>query len=173
MLTASLIIGTPVTAMGMMDEDITDNNPVMVGITSLIDPARYPPDEQLYRRMGNDDRLLADYLDRKNLPDSSVLADTFETKVLWLISKRPKQFVITSDYDFIAESNKPWDNGVQYILVTNPARNAAQDASTRPYPTLWADGAIGELVYSAVGAGGEPRWRLYRVVKPKPPPTGY
>jgi hypothetical protein len=173
LLTASLLIGTPVTAMGMMDSDITDNNPVMVGIASLIDPAKYPPEEQLYRRVGNDDRLLADYLDRKNLPDGSVLADTFETKVLWLTSKRPRQFVITSDYNFITALNKPWDNGIQYILVTNPAHNAAQDAISRRYPTMWADGAgIGELVYSAVGATGEPRWRLYRVVKPEPPPTG-
>ena len=99
------------------------------------------------------------YLDRKNLPDGSVLADTFETKVLWLTSKRPKQFAITSDYNFIAALNKPWDSGVQYILVTNPANNAAQDAITRRYPTLCADWAgISELVYSAVGAGGEPRW---------------
>ncbi len=171
LLSASLIVGTPITAMGMMDEDVTDNNPVMIGIASLFDPARYPPDEQLYRRMGNDDRLLADYLDRKNLPDGSVLADTFETKVLWLASKRPKQFVITSDYNFIAALNKPWDNGVQYILVTNPAHNAAQDAISRRYPTMWADGAgIGDLVYSAVGSAGEARWRLYRVVKPEPPP---
>ena len=46
--------------MGMMDEDITDNNPVMIGIASLIDPVRYPLEEQLYRRIGNDDRLLAE-----------------------------------------------------------------------------------------------------------------
>jgi hypothetical protein len=169
LLIASLIIGIPITTMGMMDDDITDNNQVMIGIASLVDPARYPPEEQMYRRMGNDDRLLAAYLDRKNLPDGSVLADTFEIKVLWLASKRQKQFVITSDYNFLAALNRPWDHGVQYIVVTNPAHSAAQDAITRRYPTMWADGAgIGELVHSAVGAAGEARWRIYRVVEPTP-----
>lgn len=170
MLVVSLFIGIPVTTLGMMDEDITDNNQVMIGIASLIDPQRYPPEEQMYRRMGNDDRLLADYLDRMNLPDGSVLADTFEIKVLWLASKRPKQFVITSDYNFLAALNRPWDYGVQYFVVTNPAHSAATDAITRRYPTMWEDGAgIGELVHSAVGAAGEPRWRVYKIVKPEPP----
>jgi hypothetical protein len=155
----------------MLDEGITDNNQVMIGVASLIDPGRYPPEDQLYRRMGNDDRLLADYLDRKNLPDGSVLADTFEIKVLWLASSRRKQFVITSDYDFVPALNRPWDFGIKYILVTNPAHSAAQDAITRRYPTMWADGAgISTLSYSAVGPAGEARWRLYRVDEPPTPP---
>jgi hypothetical protein len=173
MLCLSLFVGIPVTTRSMLNTNITDNNQVMLGIASLIDPARYPPDEQVYRRMGNDDRLLAAYLDRKRLPPGSVLADTFEIKILWLASNNPLQFVITSDYDFIAALNRPWDFGVQYILVTNPAYSAAQDAITRRYPTMFADGAgIGTLVYAAEGAAREPRWRLYRVVKPHAAPDG-
>ena len=165
LLSASLLIGLPVTARSMFD---VEDNQVMQGIASILDPGRHPPDEQVYRRMGNDDRLLARYLDGMNLPDGSVLADTFQIKVLWLASEHPKQFIITSDYDFVAALNRPWAYGVKYILVTNPAGNAAPDAVLKRYPTLWADGAgIGELALSAAGPFGEERWRLYRVVKPE------
>ncbi|MDA4103822.1 hypothetical protein MMON44395_19895 [Mycolicibacterium monacense DSM 44395] len=171
LLCASLFLGIPVTTRSILNDD---SNQVMLGINSLIDPLRYPPDEQWYRRIGNDSRLMADYLDRKHLPEGSVLMDTFMTWGVWLASDNPKQFVITSDYDFTAALNRPWDHGVQYILVTNPPFTAAPDAINKRYPTMWADGAgIGTLVHSAAGAFGEEEWRVYRVVKPpeyKPPP---
>jgi hypothetical protein len=98
---------------------------------------------------GNDDRRVAGYLDNKRLPAGSVLMDTFISALVWLASDDPHQFVVTSDYDFSAALNRPWDFGVQYILVSNPAGNAAEDAITRRYPTIWVDGGgIGTLVYS-------------------------
>jgi hypothetical protein len=166
-LSASMVVGIPVTAMGMLNEDITDRNQVMAGIASIIDPGRYPPDEW-YRRMGRDDIQMAKYLDAKNLPDGSVLADTFVIKMLWIASEHPKQFVITSDYDFTTALNRPWDHGIKYIVVTNPATNGAPDAINKRWPSIWANGAgIATLVHTAAGPFGEERWRLYRV---NPPP---
>ncbi|MET0473787.1 MAG: glycosyltransferase family 39 protein [Mycobacterium sp.] len=167
LLTVSMVVGIPVTTRSLLDEDITSGNQVILGVASLFDPQRYPPEERWYRRMGDDDRMLAKYLDGQNLPDGSVLADTFQIKLLWLASTHPRQFVITSDYDFTAALNRPWDHGVRYIVVTNPAGNAALDAINKRYPTLWADGAgIGTLSHSADGPFREERWRIYRVDEP-------
>ncbi len=96
--------------------------------------------------------------------------DTFAGWGIWLASDRPKQFVVTSDYDFDTALNRPWDNGIRYILVSNPALNDAPDAINRRYPTLWSDGArFGRLVYSALAPPGQERWRIYQVVgRPQP-----
>ncbi|MEI7519446.1 MAG: hypothetical protein WCJ98_13315, partial [Mycobacteriaceae bacterium] len=113
-----------------------------------------------------DDRLLIDYLDRKNLPAGSVLTDTFTTWGLFEASRNPQQFVITSDYDFGAKLNRPWERGVQYIVATHSG-NAALDAINLRYPTLWDDGAgISKLVHSGRGAFGQEQYRIYRVLKP-------
>ena len=163
LLTASTLAGTPVTAQAMLDDDNTTNQPLLLGLNSMINPHRYPP--EVYRRMTAPDQILADYLDRKNLPEGSVLTDTFVSSLVWLASDNPKQFLITSDYDFTAALNRPWEFGVRYILVSNPAGNAAKDAITERYPSMWADGAgIGRLAHITGPTGSE--WRLYRVEEP-------
>ncbi|MET0704235.1 MAG: hypothetical protein ABWY93_31695 [Mycobacterium sp.] len=162
LLTASLLIGIPVTAQSMLNQDI-GNQQLQFGLNSLLNPGTYPPDEQWYRRMGDDDRLLASYLDRKHLPEGSVLMDTFFCWGVWLASDNPKQFVITSDYDFVVALNRPWDFGIQYIVVSNPNISDA-DAVNLRYPTLWADGAgFASVVYSSNEPGGKERRRVYRV----------
>lgn len=161
LLCASLTIGIPVTVAAMSDERI-GNQQLQFGLRSLLDPQRYPPTEQWYRRLMVNDRALADYFDRKQLPDGSVLMDTFNTWGVWLASARPRQFVITSDYDFTATLNRPWDFGIQYIVASNPAISNA-DALNLRYPTLWQDGAgLGTLVHSVYGATGDERFRVYR-----------
>jgi hypothetical protein len=166
LLSASLLVGIPVTAVSMLNPDI-GNHQLQFGLNSLLDPQRYPADEQWYRRVGVDDRILAGYLDDQNLPDGSVLMDTFMNWGVWLASDRPRQFLIDTDFDYLAALNRPWDFGVQYILVTNPRYNAAPDSVITRYPTMWADGAgIGVLAHSAEGAFRQEQWRLYRVVEP-------
>lgn len=161
LLCVSLTIGVPVTVAAMSDERI-GNQQLQFGLRSLADPQRYPPSEQWYRRLMVNDRALAEYFDRKRLPDGSVLMDTFNTWGVWLASDRPRQFVITSDYDFTATLNRPWDFGVQYIVASNPAISNA-DALNLRYPTLWQDGAgLGTLVHSVYGATGDERFRIYR-----------
>jgi hypothetical protein len=170
LLAASLLIGIPVTVRAMFDERI-GNQQLQYGLKSLLDPQRYPPTEQWYRRLMVNDRSLADYFDRRNLPDGSVLMDTFNTWGIWLSSHHPKQFVITSDYDFNAVMNRPWDFGVRYIVSSNPTISDADALNVR-YPRLWDDGAgLGTLVHSVYGATGDERFRVYRVTgRPTPPP---
>jgi hypothetical protein len=172
LLCASLTIGLPVTVIAMSNPRI-GNQQLQYGLKSLVYPEDYPPSEQWYRRLMVNDRSLAQYFDRKNLPDGSVLMDTFNTWGIWLASEHPKQFVITSDYDFTPVLNRPWDFGVQYIVASNPGISNA-DALNIRYPTLWADGAgLGTLVHSVYGATGDERFRIYRTTgRPAPPPRG-
>ncbi|MGE2726494.1 ArnT family glycosyltransferase [Mycolicibacterium pulveris] len=161
LLCASLAIGLPVTLAATADERI-GNQQLQFGLWTLLDPEGYPASEQWYRRLMVNDRALAEYFDRKHLPDGSVLMDTFNTWGIWLASDHPRQFLITSDYDFTAAVNRPWDFGVQYIVASNPTISNA-DALNLRYPTLWQDGAgLGTLVHSVYGATGDERFRIYR-----------
>ena len=78
LLCASLTIGLPVTVMAMSNPRI-GNQQLQYGLKSLVYPEDYPPSEQWYRRLMVNDRSLAQYFDRKNLPVGSVLMDTFNT----------------------------------------------------------------------------------------------
>lgn len=161
LLTLSLVVGIPVTVLAMSDSRI-GNQQLQFGFKSLIDPVTYPPEEQWYRRLMVNDRTLARYFDDRDLPPGSVLMDSFNTWGVWLASDNPKQFVITSDYDFTAVTNRPWDFGVRYIVASNP-RVSDADALNVRYPTLWDDGAgLGKLVLKVYGATGDERFRVYR-----------
>jgi hypothetical protein len=163
LLGVSVAVGAPVTAYAMLERGNTTNQPLLQGLNSLVNPQEYPP--EVYRQMTTSDQILSGWLDRQNLPAGAVLTDTFISSPVWLASGNPKQFLVTSDYDFTAALNRPWDFGVRYILVSNPAGNAAKDAITQRYPTIWDDGAgLGTLVHTAGPAGRE--WRLYRVEEP-------
>ncbi|TFV59253.1 hypothetical protein E4P42_09395 [Mycobacterium sp. PS03-16] len=168
LLCASLTVGFPVTVAAMSDERI-GNQQLQFGLRSLADPHTYPPSEQWYRRLMVNDRALADYFDRKQLPDGSILMDTFNTWGIWLASDRPKQFVITSDYDFTTTLNRPWDFGIRYIVASNPTISNADALNVR-YPDLWRDGAgLGTLVHSVYGVTGDERFRVYEVTgRPAP-----
>lgn len=161
LLSLSLVVGIPVTVMAMSDSRV-GNQQLQFGFKSLLDPATYPPEEQWYRRLMVNDRTLAQYFDSRDLPEGSVLMDSFNTWGVWLASDNPKQFVITSDYDFTAVMNRPWDFGVRYIVASNP-RVSDADALNVRYPALWDDGAgLGKLVLSVYGATGDERFRVYR-----------
>lgn len=168
LLCASVLIGFPATVVASCNKRI-GNQPLQFGFTSLIFPDRLTPEvpqQDWYRRLMIDDRLLADHLDRLHLADGAVLMDTFNTWGVWLNSSRPRQFVITSDFDFKAALNRPWEHGVQYLLVSNPSISDADALSVR-YPSLWDDGAqMARLVYTVSGVDGEERFRLYRVTGP-------
>ncbi|AMO63434.1 Predicted membrane protein [Mycolicibacterium phlei] len=167
LLAASLLIGTPVTAVSMFTDGNSVNQPLQLGLQSLLSPDRYPLEERWFRQMSAADRFVADYLDQQHLPDGSVLYDTFTSPVVWLTSERPRQFVVTSDQDFKAALNRPRLHGVRYVLISNPAISAAQDAVTRRYPSFWYDGAgIATLLLSVDGPDGIQRWRLFRVNEP-------
>jgi len=171
LVAASLVVAIPVTTPLIVNRDIAYGQ-LEAGFDSLVDPAGHPPGEDPARRRLISERALARWFDGKALPEGSVLMDTFLTWGIWLSSERPEQFVITSDYDFVAALNRPWDFGIRYIVVTNPERNVP-DAINRRYPALWAEGAqIASLTYTADGPTPDPMFRVYRTTgRPPAPPS--
>jgi hypothetical protein len=63
------------------------------------------------------DVYLTNDLDSLHLPDGTVLMDTFIGWDVWLDSSRRKQFVITSDSDFIATLNKPVHSFASLVMT--------------------------------------------------------
>ncbi|WP_245819859.1 hypothetical protein [Rhodococcoides yunnanense] len=160
---AVAVTSIPVTWMSMLNPAV-GNQSVQYGLQSIVSPSTHPPDQQYYFQLFQDDRAIAEWLDRQNLPEGSVLSDTFQSWGIWLASERPDQFVITSDLDFFTVLNDPGDNGIRYILVSDPGANGAIDAINTRYPSIWEDGAgLGSRVISVVGPEASARWRVFSV----------
>lgn len=112
---------------------------------------------------------IATYLNRLHLSEGTVLVDTYVGWNVWMTSSNRKQFVITSDHNFVPALNAPYQKGILYILVSDPLQDGAVDAVNRRYPTLYKNGAgIATLVLSVPAEGSnEPwknSWRLYKVI---------
>ena len=165
LLCASILIGFPVTVLASLNQRI-GNQQLQFGFNSLLHPQRFAVQDLWFRRLMVNDRAMAQHLDRQHLADGTVLMDTFNTWGVWLSSTHPKQFVITSDYDFKSTLNRPWEFDIKYLVVSNPAVSDADAINVR-YPTLWNDGAgFSKLVYSIRGANSEDQFRLFEVTGP-------
>jgi hypothetical protein len=133
------------------------------GLRTVLTSDKYPVQMSPLRN----NVYVANYVDRLGLPDGSVLMDTYMGWDIWLNSNIQKQFVITSDYDFAAALNAPYERGIRYILVSDPAQDGSADAINLRYPTMYRDGAgIGSLVMTVPATGDKTNWRLYRVNPP-------
>lgn len=158
-----LVLATsiPVNAQTMLNPAIAKEE---YGIRSAFWPEQYPRDTFWFYWLGDVAQNTARWFDDQNLPEGSVLVDTFGLARIWLFSDRSEQFVIRSDFDFFAKLNQPWEKGVQYILVPRPTGFGSLDAVNVRYPDLWDSGAgIAVLAMTVLGPGGTPQFRLYRV----------
>lgn len=159
----ALVLATslPVTASSMLDPAMGKEE---YGLRSAFWPDRYPPSEFWFYWFGEVSGNVAAWLDSQNLPEGSVLVDTFGVSRVWLESERPEQFVVRSDFDFFAKLNEPADQGVQYILTQRPTGLGSLDAINVRYPTLWDDGAgIATVAMTVTTPRGKPQFRLYRI----------
>ena len=154
--------------------------PVPFTVRLMADPQRAPQEFALgavLRRDSASDRALsvlrtfeteraiAAYLDRLKLPDGSVLVDTSSGFAVVAASRRPKQFVITSDSDFVLDLNDPGRYGVRYLLAVPDEGRGTSDAINRRYPTMYDTGSsIAHLVLGIPQTGADQLpWRLYAV----------
>ena len=71
---------------------------------------------------------IARYFDRQHLRDGSVLTDNTTTFPLILASKRPRQFIIPSDYDFERSVADPAAFKVKYLLLSNGQTDALRSS---------------------------------------------
>jgi hypothetical protein len=149
----------PATWAGMMNPMVGTQSE-QTGLHAVVDSGFRSPAPSALRNNG----YVANYLDQLNLPDGSVLMETFIGWDVWLQSQHRKQFVITSDYDFAAFLNAPYESGIRYILVSDPVQDGRADAINQRYPTIYRDGAgIASLVMTVPATGDDQTWRLYRV----------
>lgn len=168
LLASTALIAIPVTTVNMLNPKIGDPQ-LQYALNSVLHPERFSTKEIWFRRISVNEEQMARFFDSQHLPPGSVLMDTANTWGVWLKSDNPKQFVITSDYDFAAALNRPYDHGVKYMVVSSPVNFNADAASVR-YPSLWKDGAgIGIPVLSIASPEGADGYRVYELVKPPDP----
>lgn len=109
-------------------------------------------------------REIARDLDRLDLPPGSVLVDVALANSIVLQSRRPTQFVITTDRDFDVAVADPPGFGLQYMLVSSTEGLGAVDALGRAHPGLYETGlGIGRFVRQ-YGPDGIGAWRLFAVI---------
>lgn len=107
------------------------------------------------------ERRIAAYLDRMGPGSGSVLTDSAAAFPVIVASTDPRQFVITSDFDFESAVADPAADHVHYALISD----STQD-SLREWPGQFrAGGGSLALVkhWSGVPRLGYPSWDLYRV----------
>lgn len=163
-----MVVGLPVTAYGMSVKRYAPQEYAVRSIVlpqpDSVDPRRI--DERRVIRSFSTERAIAQFLDRLDLPDGSVLCDTVFGFAVVVQSNRPRQFVIPSDRDFTRVINEPAAHGVQYLLTVPPSGRGATDALNRRYPTIYDNGArIAVLALEAPNDGADlPDWRIYRTL---------
>ena len=119
-LCASIFLTMPITAVAMRDPSIR----------GYPDPTRcdfrtVPGQDALARQLvsaAQHQRVRNSEVSRRPTPGTwnGVDGHPSNTWGIWLRSNNPKQFVLTSDYDFTVKLNRPWNLGVKYIVVTAP-----------------------------------------------------
>ncbi|WNG88242.1 hypothetical protein C6A87_003005 [Mycobacterium sp. ITM-2016-00317] len=160
-MAATLISSIPATWQSMLNPAIGKEE---YGLRSVLWPEQYPPSEFWYFWSGEIAENTVRWFDDQDLPDGSVLMDTFGLARMWLASEDPHQFVVRSDYDFFDKLNQPSESGLRYILVPRPSGLGKLDAVNIRYPTIWDDGAgIGTLVMTVTGPNGGQQFRILRV----------
>ncbi len=165
LITATVLISIPVSAMATLDSRIGDQQ-IQFGIGSVLFPDRFDTADIWFRRIYANESQAANFFDDQRLPAGAVLMDTANSWGIWLTSNNPKQFVITSDYDFTEALNSPWEHGVKYIVISSPNHYNA-DALNIRYPTLWETGAgIARPVMSVSGADGVEAYRVFEIFEP-------
>ncbi|WP_193046211.1 ArnT family glycosyltransferase [Mycolicibacterium baixiangningiae] len=169
---AAFAVSVPVAGWGM---SLPMYAPQEFALAAVLDPDpdSVSPAKADQRRVAatfSTERQLARYLDRLQLPESSIIADTMYGFAVIVASDRPKTFVVPSDADFVRLLNDPSGRGVRYLLaVPNTGRGVA-DALNLRYPTLYETGSDVATLELEIPNQGEnqPTYRLYRVNEPLP-----
>ena len=170
---AAVAIAVPVTAWGMSQPKYAPQE-YALGAVLAPDPDSVSERKALEHRIAatfTTERHIAHYLDRLNLPESSVITDTVYGFAVLAASQRPKTFVVPSDPDFTALLNAPAEGGINYLLTVPPTGRGTSDALNIRYPTLYQTGAeIATLELEIPNDGdSQPNWRMYRVNEPNQP----
>jgi len=167
---AAMAIALPVTVWGMGQPKYAPQE-YALGAVLAPDPGSTSERKAIEHRIAasfSTERHIARYLEKLDLPDSSVITDTVYGFAVLAASRHPKVFVVPSDPDFTDLLNAPVENRIKYLLAVPPVGRGASDALNLRYPTLYETGAdIATLELEVANDGdSQPMWRLYRVNEP-------
>lgn len=154
----AVAVAIPVQGRVMVDPTLNLAREESPTLGSLFYPDRSTSDPRLLQTFGAEQEIAA-WIDREDPGEGTVLADSAYAYPIIMNSAEPRQFVITSDYDFQSRLENPRDQGIKYILVQ---ADRPADAVQVRWPKMFVDGAgLGTLVNSWDTPQGE--WRLYVV----------
>jgi hypothetical protein len=124
-------------------------------------------DQQAKKALVPSARHISDTIDAMQLPDGSIVVDTFTSCVSMIVmmSDHPHQYVITSDRDYQRVLADPTTFHAHYLLVPPSAQYGTLDAVNREYPGLYRDGAGFAHKVKDFHERGCPPFRLYRVTQ--------
>ncbi|HRL47851.1 MAG TPA: hypothetical protein PLK46_00360 [Propioniciclava sp.] len=106
-------------------------------------------------------RAVATDLDDVSPADGSIITDVAYSFPVFLASRHPHSYVITTDRDFQEALADPAAAGVTYALLASP-QNSPSDAVELAYPGMFENGAgVATLTAQWQDARGT-TWRLYR-----------
>lgn len=167
-LAVLVLAGTLVTAAGMTSQKWAPQEFSLQQVVLPGDRGTLAEQEVRSRvlRTFSTETYIAEHLDSMGLGEGEVLLSTTYGFAVLTASGNQRQFVISSDADFITILNRPAASGVRYILVHSEEGRGALDPINLRYPGIYETGshiATLELEFPNQGEG-QPDWRLYRVL---------
>lgn len=111
-------------------------------------------------------KSLARQIDALHLKHGQIMVDNFTSCIppLILDVKDPKEFSIPNDQDYQARLGVPYQFGVRYFLVPNPAGAGGLDALNHQFPGLYDSGQGLAVLDKQITVPGCPTFRLYKVL---------
>ncbi len=104
------------------------------------------------------------FIDALGAEDGEVLIDLYAGSPIVALSENPRQFVMTSDRDFLDVVDDPASHGVKFLVMPPDDGLTSLDALNRTYPGIYRDGAgVASLVAEFDSPYGETNWRVYEV----------
>lgn len=101
---------------------------------------------------------VTDYINER-LPGSLILTDSFSSFRIIMGSDHPRQFIITSDDDFLKSLESPAESKAEYVLLPNPQAVLTLDSLNQKYPRLYEDGAEWATLEQEFNGF----WKIYKI----------
>ena len=119
-----------------------------------------------YRLQWSTIRAFDEHLTRLHLPNGSLMVDNFVACIppLIMMSPNPRQFAIPNDQNFKGRLGTPYQEGVRYMLVSDPLGTWGRlDSLNVAFPSLYNDGADLGTMVEQVTLPVCGNFRLYRL----------
>jgi hypothetical protein len=153
-----LAAALPIAGVGLLSPTLAREESYF--LTGALAPDRAWEDQRKALHRYDQDRTLAQWLDEQALPRGAVILDVGTGFSVFLSSRRPEQFVITTDRDFQQTLSNPTAPAIRYLVTRSGSVVFPHDAITVAIPDIDADPSF-RLVRVEHYPGDLPPWRVY------------